>query len=80
MFLFDTGTILVVRPSDHPADPQYLYRQHYFECVDLITCFINSRCDQPSHRTFTTLESLLLKSTRKRDYSEAIEVCVKFLP
>ena len=46
----------------HPTEPKDLFRQQYFECLDLVTAFKKERFDQPSFQTLTKLDNLLLKS------------------
>ena len=62
----------------HPASPKELFRQQYFECLDLIIVFIKDRFDQPSIHTLKNLENLLLKSARNEDYSEELEYVLSF--
>ena len=61
-----------------PADPKHLFRQQYFECLDLIIAFIKDRFDQPSFNILKQLESLLLKATRKEAYSEELKFVLIF--
>ena len=40
----------------HPASRKELFRQHYFECLDLIIVSIKDRFDQPGIHTLKYLE------------------------
>ena len=51
----------------HPEIPKVLYRQYYFECLDLIVTFIRDKFNQPGYQTQKNLENLLLKSVRNEE-------------
>ena len=52
----------------HPATPKDFYRQHYFECLDLIINHIKDRFDQPGFSVLRNLEDFLLKVAWNEDY------------
>lgn len=62
----------------HPETPKALYRQHYFECLDLIVRFIRDRFNQPGYQTQKNLENLLLKSARNEEYQTELEFVLRF--
>jgi hypothetical protein len=66
---YSTGT----GEGHHPADPKDIFRQQYFECLDVIIAFTKDRFDQPSFHILKQLESLLLKAARKEAYSEELK-------
>ena len=70
----DTGT----GEGHYPSDPKQLFRQQYFACLDLIIAFIKDRFDQPSFHTLKQLENLLLKASRKENFSEEMKYVVDF--
>ncbi|XP_028407434.1 zinc finger MYM-type protein 1-like [Dendronephthya gigantea] len=53
----------------HPKTSEDLYRKIYYEALDLITSAINERFDQPSFKSYSKLEALLLKSLKSEDIS-----------
>ncbi len=59
-------------------DVQSYYRQYYFEALDLIINCITTRFDQEGYRAYCKLESLLLKSIKKEDFTEELDFIVKF--
>ena len=59
----------------HPVTPKDLYRQHYFECLDLIINHIKGRniFDQPGFAVLRNLEDLLLKAAWNENYATELE-------
>ena len=49
------------------------YRQHYFECLDLIINNIKDRFDQPGFSVLSNLEDILLKAAWNEDYATELE-------
>eukprot|EP00731_Ephydatia_muelleri_P008502 Em0004g840a len=54
-----------------------LYRQQYFECLDLVISAVRERFDQPGYAVLLNLESLLLKAAKKEEYSEELHFVLK---
>ena len=54
-----------------------LYRQQYFECLDLVISAVRERFDQPGYAVLLNLESLLLKAVKKEEYSEELHFVLK---
>ena len=42
--------------SHYPLTPKDLYRQQYFQCLDLIVSFIKDRFNQPGYNTLKQVE------------------------
>ena len=62
--------------GDFHDTPETFYKQMYFEGLDLIINCIESRFDQPGFRSYRSIESLLLKASKKEDLSaELDELC-----
>lgn len=57
----------------HHTTPKDFFRQHYFECLDLIVNCIRERFSQPGYAVLKNLEDLLLKSTRNENYENELE-------
>ena len=57
----------------HPVTPKDFYRQHYFECLDLIINHIQDRFDQPGFSVLKNLEDLLLKAAWNENYVTELE-------
>ena len=57
----------------HPVTPKDFYRQHYFECLDLIINHIQDRFDQPGFSILKNLEDLLLKAAWNENYVKELE-------
>ena len=63
--------------SHYPLTPKDLYRQQYFQCLDLIVGFIKDRFNQPDYNTLKQVENVLIKSARKEDYHVQLEFLLK---
>ena len=59
-------------PEFH-STPKNLYRQVYYEALDLLVQAINDRFDQPGYKTYCCLEALILKAIKKEAFSEELE-------
>ena len=57
----------------HPVTPKNFYRQHYFECLDLIINHIQDRFDQPGYSVLKNLEDVLLKAAWNENYATELE-------
>jgi hypothetical protein len=68
---FDIGS----GSGSFPESPSDMYRQLYFEALDLITTSIDRYFDQESFKVYTTFESLLLKTLK----SESIDNELQFI-
>lgn len=63
-----------------PTTTEDLYRQHYYEALDLATAGIKDRFDQPGYTVYRKTQDLLLKavSTEVQQYSEEFDFVVDF--
>ena len=61
---FDDGS----SEGDHHDNPKSLYRQYYYEAIDLIISCIEDRFNQPGYKVYQTLENLLLKACKSEDF------------
>lgn len=71
---FGCGTAV----GDHPATPKILFRQHYFEALDLIINCIKSRFEQPGYNTFKNLHELLFKTVKGEDFEPELQYVSQF--
>ena len=62
----DDGTA----PGDHPPTVEDHYRSIYFQTLDVVINCIESRFDQLGYRSYSRLESLLLKAASKKNFTE----------
>ncbi len=65
---FDDG----LSGGDFPDTPKCLFRQLYYEALDLIINCIEQRFDQPGYHLYRRLEALFLKSFKQEDYEEEL--------
>lgn len=63
--------------SHYPLTPKDLYRQEYFQCLDLIGSYIKDRFNQPGYNTLKQVENLVIKSARKEDYHAELDFVLK---
>ena len=70
---FEEGTA----PPEYHSDPKDMYRQVYYEALDLLVQTIEDRFDQPGSRIYCCLETLLLKAIQKGDYSDELQRVVE---
>ncbi len=69
---FDEGS----SEGDHHENSKSLFRQHYYEAIDLIINCIDDRFNQDGHRMYHSLETLLLKACISEDFeSDLNSVC-----
>ena len=59
-------------------NPKSLYKQQYFEALDLIITCINDRFNQQGYRVYRSLESLLSKAFKQEDLSSDLKVICDF--
>ena len=63
-------------PGDHPPTVEDHYRSIYFQTLDVVINCIESRFDQLGYRSYSCLESLLLKAASKKNFTEDLNfVC-----
>ena len=72
---FETGCAA----AEFPATVKDHFRRIYFEALDLLVQAIADRFDQPGYRTYSSLQALFLKATKKEDFSEELKtVCTLY--
>ena len=71
---FDDGS----SEGDHHDNPKSLYRQYYYEAIDLIISCIEDRFNQPGYKVYQTLENLLLKACKSEDFESNLELICRF--
>lgn len=72
---FETGNA----PPEFAASEKDLYRQQYFEALDLVVNCVKDRFDQPGYQVYRHLEDVLLKSVRgDKTYTEDLDFVIKF--
>lgn len=64
--------------GDHPATPNILFRQHYFEALDLIINCIKSRFEQPGYNTYKNLQELLFQAIKGHDFEPELQYISRF--
>ena len=64
--------------GDFPSDPKDLFRQQYFEAIDLIIVCINDHFDQPGYKIYRQAEELLLKSCKKEPFQSELDLVQNF--
>lgn len=60
-------------PPEFQLSPKNMYRQVYYEALDLIVQAIGDRFNQPGYRMYCCLEALILKAVKKETFSEELE-------
>ena len=55
-----------------------LYRQVYFEALDLAINIIKNCFDQPGFKVYSNIEQLLLKASMGKDYKSELEFVSNF--
>ena len=55
-------------PAEFPNDSKKMYRQWYFEALDLAVGAIQARFDQRNFKTYCAIEDLLLNAALGNDY------------
>jgi hypothetical protein len=61
-------------PPEFHSSPRDMYRQVYYEAIDLLVQTIEDRFDQQGYNVYCCLEQLLLKAIQKKDYSDEFKV------
>ena len=62
--------------GDFPATPKAHFKPAYFEAIDLITNCVQERFDQPGYRIYQSLETLLIKASKREQLQENLDdVC-----
>ena len=59
-------------PPEFHSAAKDLYRQVYYEALDLIVQAIGDRFDQPGYKTYCCLETLILKAVKREAFSEEL--------
>jgi len=54
------------------------YRRTYYEVLDLLICGIKERFNQPGYKLYANLQNLLMKATKKENYSEELQFVTDF--
>ena len=60
-------------PPEFHSTPKDLYRQVYYEALDLLVQAIGDRFDQSGYKTYCCLEALILKVVKREDFSEELK-------
>ena len=60
-------------PPEFHSTPKDLYRQVYYEALDLLVQAIGDRFDQSGYKTYCCLEALILKAVKREDFSEELK-------
>ena len=55
---------------EHPSSPKEYYKQIYYEALDLVINYIQSRFDQPGYAMYKNLETLLVTTTNGKEFEE----------
>jgi len=61
-------------PPEFHSTPSDMYRQVYYEAIDLLVQTIEDRFDQQGYNIYYCLEELLLKAIQKKDYSNEFKM------
>ena len=62
--------------GDFPSPPKAHFKPAYFEAIDLITNCIQERFDQPGYQIYRSLETLLVKASKREEFQENLDdVC-----
>ena len=62
--------------GDFPSTPKAHFKPAYFEAIDLITNCIQERFDQPGYQIYRSLETLLVKASKREEFQENLDdVC-----
>ena len=59
-------------PEFH-STPKDLYRQVYYEALDLLVQAIGDRFDQSGYKTYCSLEALILNAVKREDFSKELK-------
>ena len=59
-----------------PSTPKAHFKPAYFEAIDIITNCVQERFDQPGYRIHRSLETLLIKASKREEFQENLDdVC-----
>ena len=58
--------------------PKSLYKQQYYEAIDLLINCIEDRFDQPGYKVYHSVETLLLKACKLQEYESCLEAVCNF--
>ena len=59
-----------------PSTPKTHFKPAYFEAIDLITNCVQQRFDQPGYWIYRSLETLLIKASKREEFQENLDdVC-----
>lgn len=64
--------------GDHHDNPKSLYRQKYYEAIDLIVACIEDRFNQPSYAKYHLLDSLLIKACLHEEIESDVKIVCEF--
>ena len=64
--------------AEFQATAKDLYRQVYFEAIDLAVTSINDRFDQPVYKVYSNVEQLLFKACSGVDYEDKVKFVCEF--
>ncbi len=63
---------------EYPETPEDMYRQVYYEALDLMIMTITDRFDQKDYKIYMQCEELLLKAAKGDDYEQEFEQVTTF--
>lgn len=69
---------LGVGEAEFHATPKDMYRQVYFEAIDLAVSSIKDRFEQPGYKVYSNVEQLLLKACSGMDHEDEISFVCEF--
>ena len=69
---FEIGTSTV---DNQPTTSKSLYRQQYYEALDLITNCVRSRFNQPGYNTYKNLQELFLRLSKEKISNQSCSLC-----
>ena len=64
--------------AEFNATAKDLYRQVYFEAIDLAVTSINDRFDQPGYKVYSNVEQLLFQACSGVDYEDEVKFVCEF--
>ena len=64
--------------GSHPESAMDLYRQKYFEALDLVIESIKIRFHQPGYQLYSHLEQLIVLAANGKEYAQHVEAVCKF--
>ena len=72
---FEIGTSTV---DNQTTTSKSLYRQQYYEALDLITNCVCSQFKQPGYNTYKNLQELLFKAIKGEDFQPELQFVSQF--